>query len=86
MVMMLLSLRGDKHDIDSESNRNHGKMPRRNQQIIVDLLKAMYNGIESTDDSKVKAGFSRTGKVQFNLPADFDAHFDDLNEEIAASF
>lgn len=62
------------------------KMPIRNQQIIVDLLKAMYSGIESTDDSKVKAGFSRTGKAQFNLPADFDAHFDDLNEEIAASF
>ena len=62
------------------------KMPGRNQQIIVDLLKAMYSGTDSTDEAIVKEEFKRTGKTHFNLPEDFDAHFDDLNEEIASSF
>ena len=62
------------------------KMPRRNQQIIVDLLKAMYSGIDSIDEAKAKSEFKRTGKTDFNLPEDFDDHFDDLNKEIAASF
>ena len=62
------------------------KMPRRNQQIIVDLLKAMYSEIDQTDRVKLNVEFKRTGKSHFDLPEDFDAHFDDLNEEIALSF
>ena len=33
-----------------------------------------------------KTGFKRTGKSDFVLPADFDEHFDDLNDEIATMF
>jgi len=53
------------------------KMPRHSQELVLDLLRMMnYNAIP----------FKRTGKSNFNLPPDFDEHFDDSNEEIASMF
>lgn len=63
------------------------RMPERTQQIVVDLLKVMYNGVSKTNTEKTDPPvFKRTGKSNFNLPADFDEHFDDMNDEIAAMF
>ena len=63
------------------------KMPVKNQQVVVDLLQMLSGISESTimPDTH-EAGFRRTGKSDFALPADFDEHFDDLNDEIAAMF
>lgn len=63
------------------------KMPRENQQVVVELLKMMSIGMgcevrENEDAIQVK----RTGKSKFNLPPDFDEHFDDMNDEIAVMF
>ena len=63
------------------------KMPIKNQRIVVDLLRMMSAGITPVDaGSMVNGPFKRTGKSKFNLPADFDEHFDDLNDEVAALF
>ncbi len=63
------------------------KMPRRSQQIVVDLLKMIYSGVETADSTNTgTTEFKRTGKSNFNLPADFDEHFDDMNDEIAIMF
>lgn len=62
-------------------------MPVHNQQVVVDLLRLMSSG--TATNNAVNAGnrvFRRTGKSNFNLPADFDKHFDDMNDEIAALF
>ena len=63
------------------------KLPVRSQQVVVDLLK-MLSGISESPvrPNAPEAGFKRTGKSDFALPADFDEHFDDLNDEIAAMF
>ena len=63
------------------------KLPVRSQQVVVDLLKMLSGYSESavTPDAQ-KTGFKRTGKSDFVLPADFDEHFDDLNDEIATMF
>ena len=63
------------------------KLPVRSQQVVVDLLKMLSNYSESAvmPDAN-KTGFKRTGKSDFVLPADFDEHFDDLNDEIATMF
>ena len=63
------------------------KLPVRSQQVVVDLLK-MLSGISESPvmPNAHEAGFKRTGKSDFALPADFDEHFDDLNDEIAAMF
>ena len=63
------------------------KLPIRSQQIVVDLLKMLSGYSESAvmpDAHKIE--FKRTGKSDFVLPADFDGHFDDLNDEITAMF
>ena len=63
------------------------KMPIRNQQIVVDLLKMMSLGSVSDDLSdQGSERFRRTGKSKFDLPPDFDEHFDDLNDEISSLF
>ena len=41
---------------------------------------------EETSQQKGKTDFRRTGKARFRLPSDFDEHFDDMNDEIAAMF
>jgi hypothetical protein len=63
------------------------KLPVRSQQVVVDLLKMLSGYIETAamPDTR-ETGFRRTGKSVFVLPADFDEHFDDLNEEITAMF
>ena len=62
-------------------------LPVRSQQVVVDLLKMLSGYSESAvmPDTN-KTGFKRTGKSDFVLPADFDEHFDDLNDEIATMF
>jgi len=63
------------------------KLPVRSQQVVVDLLKMLSGISESPVIPKAhEAGFKRTGKSDFALPADFDEHFDDLNDEIATMF
>ena len=64
------------------------KQPESNLQIIVDMLHAMNIKQPSVDVSGSSQPFKRTGlaKGVFNLPADFDEHFDDMNDEIASMF
>lgn len=63
------------------------KLPVRSQQVVVDLLKMLSGYSESAVMPDVhENGFKRTGKSDFALPADFDEHFDDLNDEIATMF
>ena len=64
------------------------KQPESNQQIIVDMLHAMNVKQPTVDISTSAKPFKRTGQAKgvFNLPADFDEHFDDMNDEIAAMF
>lgn len=64
------------------------KQPESNLQIIVDMLHAMNIKQPTADIATAKHPFKRTGKAKgvFNLPADFDEHFDDMNDEIAAMF
>ena len=63
------------------------KLPVRSQQVVVDLLKMLSSKSESSILSNTREpGFKRTGKSDFSLPADFDEHFDDLNDEIATMF
>ena len=63
------------------------KLPMKSQQIVVDLLKVLSGISESTVMPDIhENGFKRTGKSDFALPADFDEHFDDLNDEIATMF
>ena len=63
------------------------KMPRKSQQIVLDLLRMMnQNSIVSHYENDKAAPFKRTGKSFFNLPDDFDEHFDDTNGEIEAMF
>ena len=63
------------------------KLPVRSQQVVVDLLKMLSGNSEFAvmPDAHI-TGFKRTGKSDFVLPADFDEHFDDLDDEIAAMF
>ena len=63
------------------------RLPVRSQQVVVDLLKMLSGYSESAvmPDAH-KTGIKRTGKSDFVLPADFDEHFDDLNDEIATMF
>ena len=70
-----------------EAARIMESMPRKKQQIVLDLLRVMnQDEIVSCDKQKTNLYFKRSGKTQFHLPSDFDEHFDDLNEEIAAMF
>ena len=63
------------------------RLPVRSQQVVVDLLKMLSGYSESAVmPDAPKTGFKRTGKSDFVLPADFDEHFDDLNDEIATMF
>lgn len=63
------------------------RMPIRNQQIVVDLLRMMDRGTGAIASKSADImEFRRTGKSNFHLPADFDEHFDDMNDEIAAMF
>ena len=63
------------------------KLPISSQQVVVDLLKMLSANSESSILSNdQETGFKRTGKSEFSLPADFDEHFDDLNDEIATMF
>lgn len=59
------------------------KMPKKNQQIVVDLLRVMaYDAATQLAESGDPMPFKRTGKSRFDLPKDFDEHFDDSNDEI----
>ncbi|MBR1635418.1 MAG: hypothetical protein IJ682_10210 [Lachnospiraceae bacterium] len=64
------------------------KQPESNLRIIVDMLHAMSIKHPTVDVSVNAQPFKRTGQAKgvFNLPADFDEHFDDMNDEIAAMF
>ena len=64
------------------------KQPESNLQIIVDMLHAMSIKQPGENASISSQSFKRTGqaKGEFNLPADFDEHFDDINDEIASMF
>ena len=63
------------------------KLPTGSQQVVVDLLKMLNSANESTIMPNThETGFKRTGKSDFSLPVDFDEHFDDMNDEIAARF
>lgn len=63
------------------------QMPKRKQQVVLDLLRMMNHDADwSASNQRDKAKFRRTGKAKFKLPADFDEHFDDMNDEIAAMF
>ena len=63
------------------------RMPRKNQQLVVDLLRMISQNMElSVTDQRASVPFKRTGKAHFSLPADFDERFDDMNEEIASMF
>lgn len=65
------------------------KMPQQKQLMAIDLLRMISNDYYGLDHKKPKqpaAPFKRTGKSVFNLPEDFDEHFDDLNDEIASMF
>lgn len=63
------------------------KMPKKNQQIVVDLLRVMaYDTSVQPVESGDSASFKRTGKSHFDLPKDFDERFDDMNDEIASMF
>lgn len=70
-----------------EATRIMESMPRKKQQIVLDLLRMMNQGDTAiVIDQKSNLDFKRSGKAQFQLPADFDEHFDDLNDEITAMF
>lgn len=63
------------------------RMPRKNQQLIVDLLRAISRNTEPIQtEQPASVPFKRTGKAKFDLPKDFDEHFDDMNDEIASLF
>ena len=70
-----------------EATRIMQQMPKRKQQVVLDLLRMMNHDYEMpAHHQESKAGFRRTGKARFKLPADFDEHFDDMNDEISAMF
>ncbi|MBQ9437130.1 MAG: hypothetical protein IJU50_02245 [Lachnospiraceae bacterium] len=63
------------------------KMPIKSQQVVVDLLRMInVTSISAESDETTASQFKRTGKSNFNLPADFDDHFNDMDEEIASMF
>ena len=63
------------------------KLPVKSQQVVVDLLKMLSGYSEfPVMPNTHEIGFKRTGKSDFALPSDFDEHFDDLNDDIAAMF
>ena len=63
------------------------KLPVKSQQVVVDLLRMLSSYSEfPVMPNAHEIGFKRTGKSDFVLPADFNEHFDDLNDEIAAMF
>lgn len=70
-----------------EATEIMAKMPLKSQQVVVELLRVMSVNTASTETKKSPTlEFKRTGKSRFNLPADFDEHFDDMNDEIALLF
>ena len=64
------------------------KQPESNIKIIVELLRTMSPSVSDKPKTKPVAPLKRTGMAKgvITFPADFDDHFDDLNEEIAAMF
>ncbi|MBO6113318.1 MAG: hypothetical protein J6P45_09765 [Lachnospiraceae bacterium] len=64
------------------------KQPDSNLRIIVDMLHAMNIKQPESDVAVSSKPFKRTGQAKgvFKLPADFDEHFDDMNDEIASLF
>ena len=63
------------------------KMPKKNQQLAVDLLRVISQNMGRPQTKQTASvPFRRTGKAHFNLPKDFDEHFDDMNNEIASMF
>lgn len=65
------------------------KLPQTKQRMAIDFLRMISNDLYRSDNTKLKkstGSFRRTGKTNFNLPDDFDDHFDDLNDEIASLF
>lgn len=62
-------------------------MPQKKQLMAIDLLRLLSNDFSGAENKRMNqknVPFKRTGKSDFNLPDDFDEHFDDLNEEIAS--
>ena len=45
-----------------------------------------YNINLKSETTQNSVPYKRTGRVSFNLPPDFDAHFDDADDEIAKIF
>ena len=63
------------------------RMPRNSQQVVLALLRMMsYGAMPVHGEDERSVPFKRTGKSNFNLPPDFDEHFDDANDEIASMF
>lgn len=62
------------------------RMQVKNQELVLELLRMMNPGEALLPDAEDASSFRRTGKADFNLPADFDEHFDDTNDEIAVMF
>lgn len=64
------------------------RQPESNLKILVDLMKRMSLESTSKREAVAASSFKRTGVARgtLELPADFDEHFDDLNDEIAAMF
>lgn len=69
-----------------EATRIMENMPRKNQQVFLDLLRMMNQETTASESAEKALEFKRSGKTNFQLPEDFDEHFDDLNDEIAALF
>ena len=64
-------------------------MPQKKQRMAIDLLRMISNDFYDEENRRINQNteqFKRTGKSNFNLPDDFDEHFDDLNNEIASLF
>lgn len=70
-----------------EATRIMRQMPEKKQKVVLDLLRIMNSNEERiTVHPDNNTPFKRTGKAKFQLPEDFDSHFDDLNDEIADMF
>ena len=64
------------------------RQPESNLRILIDLLRTMAPAKHYSDEKLSAKPFRRTGAANGTVcfPKDFDEHFDDLNEEIAAMF
>ena len=59
-------------------------MSRSRQKRACPHVRRIGPGIDTIEEESISS--KRTGKSKFDLPEDFDEHFDDLNDEIASMF